>query len=279
MVPALGWVHYSCVNQKEKTMEISFINDVLPSLLGVLVIVNGAYHAKKEEKRKLWVDVVFGIAIMAISIWNSIDNSNNIEHIKDTADSVKSSLEKSLNETRNQRISDSISNEAFQKYVKDTFGIERVGDRAQKITYSSSTTNYFQPAEIKQETPKVTDENNYTFKVEGTKLYISPKEGVWLHPFFQFDSRLLAKNKRITDESEIPIDENSLMLEEVNIENSTFRVYTVRQLKRAIIYNKPLVLDLSSDPGQFIIFGDEGSSTKIYIYQKGKVSWYPSNRP
>lgn len=225
----------------------------------------------KSEKIKNGLVVGVGSFIMIFSVWNAIlqflnDKKNNSE--KAYLHTDIGNIQTTLN---NKITKDSI----FEIYLKDTFGIERQNNKP--IIFNTRIYNLKaqQPKTVPQpKTEGMPDSINYSVKLKNDTLTISPKIGVWVSPFFSFD----AKNEKINDRI-LQVDGTVYSAirypHEITVVNS--KKYYTNTVNMTLTRSKerPLVLDISADKNQYIIFGDEVFPNKRYIYDHGKVNWIP----
>ena len=63
--------------------------------------------------------------------------------------------------------------------------------------------------------------------------------------------------------------------EETIINTTRYKTLTVHL---SLIRDKrnPLILDISANKNQYIIFGDESDPQKRHIYKNGSISWVPN---
>src|SRR5205085_9642874 len=84
-------------------------------------------------KRIVLVELIVGIFIMGSSVYSSITNSETVEGIN----ASKNKLQENVITLLQQRKSDSINKSTFQQYLKDSFDIERLGDKPVKVFYNT----------------------------------------------------------------------------------------------------------------------------------------------
>ena len=116
------------------------ISDFAVPLIGFGVAINSAIETlKKGFKTKDVVDIILGLFIMGFSLSIASDNSDTIIGIR----TDNNNLQKGVTMLLSQRALDSINNYSFQKYLRDSFGIEKKGDKPviynTKIYLSKST--------------------------------------------------------------------------------------------------------------------------------------------
>ncbi len=210
---------------------------------------------------------------MGFSIWLEIEKYDDINTLK----SGNSTLNENVNSLLEKRGIDSTSNATFQKYLKDTFGIERTGNKP--IIYNTKIYNS-NIHESEGVANSSTNSINYGYELSSTKdiLTLYPKTGVWIKPFFSFDASLEKINKNIyeSDGEGKPYSTESGPSEITLINNKKYRTISVfMSLVRSKSY--PLIIDISGDKSQYIVFGDDADPNKRYMYKNGKVNWIPKS--
>lgn len=243
------------------------LTDYALPILGFALIFNAVYFKVKNnklDKKHKW-DIAIGIIICGFSIWSSVNNSQ-------AAETLQSSVNKLL-EKRNE---DSANNSHFQKYLKDTFGIEKVGNEAKIVNRNT----YIRNVTINNTLPNYATPNyskNFGYKLSKNKdtLILFPQEGVWVKPFFAFDASLEEKNSNILQSDGMYQKDSRLPPEETIINGTRYKTLTVHL---SLVRDKinPLILDISANKNQYIIFGDESDRQKRYIYKNGSVTWVPN---
>lgn len=244
---------------------MSFPDISLP-VLAFLITLFLLPSVKDGVKSIHWIIGALSLMVMGFTLWNSHSNSETNVQIRE-----------SLSSAQKDREIDSINDASFQRFMKDSFGIERQGNQAEIINHNlydnRKTYNTINSPLI---SPFINnDATNYELRFSKTKdsLIIYPKNGVWIKPFISFDI-----NKRGINEGLFQGDGMSLettgVTEVTNIEGINYNTLTVfcslirdRQM--------PMYLDISGDKKQYIIFGDASSPEKRYLYQNGKIKWIP----
>ncbi len=251
---------------------MNFFLDIAPSICAFIVALYALPSIKEGIKPKHYLVGGILIIIMGFSIYQASENSE-----------ITGNLSSNMKELLDQRRADSVSNAYFQTYLKDSVGISREGNKA-RIVNQNIYNSYSQVKESPLNPPLVLptispvnitnilpDSINYNFRVSKDSLYISPKEGAWVRPFFATDISNKSKNLNIVEEGMGPMEPADKM----NVNDKIFNVGMYLIYERAVYPKKPIALNLSGNRNQYIIFGEQGSSTKRYIYRRGKVEWIP----
>ena len=97
------------------------VSDFAIPILGFILAVLSARELKEKVSTKKIIELIVGILIMGFSIWASVENSESLNNIN----ASNNNLQAKLDDLFEKRRTDSNNNEIFQKYLKDTFGIER----------------------------------------------------------------------------------------------------------------------------------------------------------
>lgn len=127
--------------------------------------------------------------------------------------------------------------------------------------------------------PSINDDSiNYGFYYLHNKdtLVIYPNKGVWVKPFLSFDAKLDKVNGGVyqSDGMGKAYSTKSGPSEITNVNGENYKTISVyMNIVRSKSY--PIILDMSGDKNQYIIFGDAADPNKRYIYQHGKVRWIP----
>lgn len=246
---------------------MSFIEIVLP-ILGLSLVINSAsslYRTGLEKKDV--VELIIGVLICVFSIWSASSNSTATVKLQASVDSSQSKINMMLS----QRQIDSTNNANFQKYLRDSFGIQVI-DIA---TNSVKRTNNFYTIVSPEKTGISPSENfGYKFSSNRDTLIVFPKSGVWVKPFFSFDASLEKNNSAIFLPDGMSQTDSRLPPEETIINGTRYKTFTMHM---SLVRDKsyPLILDMSADKRQYIIFGDESDPEKRYFYKDGKFSWTP----
>ena len=216
---------------------------------------------KKDRIRDWWLIFVAAL-IMVLTVWNLFIQSSN-----EKADQIeKKSLHTDI-KTIQSKLDIQLKNDNnFESWLKNTYGIERKGDTA--IVYN---TNIYYSKAPKQNVDGIPDSINYSFKLIKDTLVVFPKEGVWVKPFFSFDQKLFKANGEIyqSDGTEYSIPYDITTVNNKKLHTITVDMSLTRSKER------PLVMNISGDKNQYVIFGDEATPSKRYIYEHGKINWIP----
>lgn len=236
---------------------------IVPAGVFILVVVNLWYSGKDWYKKENGFMLFIGIVTMGFSWYQNWTNS-------EQTDTMSSNLETVL---KNQKI-DSTNNAEFQKYLKDSIGIQREGNKANVVS-NTNLTKYYNQYNITQTlntTEGAPDSLNYIVSRRNDSLFISPKNGTWSHGYVAFDTTngdSFEADMSTGMGTAFPVDKIS-----VN-NNKTFNTHIFKMYDRAVYDKSPIILNMRSSPDRYIIFGDEGIPRKRYIYQNRKVKWIP----
>lgn len=252
---------------------MSFLEIIVPAL-GLALIVNSTYGIIRSEKgaaKKEIIELSLGVLICVFSIWSASSNSKTTGKLQSTADSSKNKI----NELLSQRKVDSTNDAKFQQYLKDSLGIQVIDIATNTVR---RTDNFYT---IVNSLPKegLSPSVNYEYKISKNKdsVIVFPKTGVWVKPFFSFDASIQAKNEAILLADGMSITDSRLPPEETIINGVSYKTFTVHlSIVRDKIY--PLILDISADKNQYVIFGDESDPEKRYLYKGGKITWVPKKQ-
>lgn len=96
---------------------MSITDFIVPTLTFILVIKNLYFSPEKWYNAKNLLEILVGICIMTFSIWAAIQSSDST-----------SNLEKNLNKLVSSQTIDSLNNAKFQKYLKDSLGLDKRGN-------------------------------------------------------------------------------------------------------------------------------------------------------
>jgi hypothetical protein len=246
--------------QLKKIISMELTDFALP-ILGFALIFNAVYFkikTNKFDKKHKW-DIAIGIVICGFSIWSSVNNSQYAETLQSSVDKL---IEK--------RDNDSIGNSHFYKYLKDTFGIEKVGNEAKIVnrnTFIKNVTinNSYSPVTLPD------NSQNYFYKFSGDSLLIYPKSGTWIRPFLSFDYEWYNKNGDISQEDGMI----NTIPKQINVRDKKYNIVSyIMSYPRS--KDHPLIINIKGAKGQSIIFGDYVDAEKRYLYENGKVYWIPN---
>lgn len=150
------------------------VADFAVPLLAFGLVVNSVYAGLKTGfKRKEIIELVISFLMLGFSWWIASQNSDTFKSINEKNDLLK----QDVSELLRQRRSDSADNFNFQKYLKDTFGIEKKGDTAIIV----NNTVFIQQALVQKEDQTYTalpDSLNVNVNFKDNILRVSPKEKV-----------------------------------------------------------------------------------------------------
>jgi len=240
------------------------VSDFAIPILGFILAVLSARELKEKISAKKIIELFVGLLIMGFSIWASIENSESLSNISASNQTLQSKLDDLLEKRR----TDSNNNEIFQKYLKDTFGIERQGDKPIKV-YFNDTKNFYSNSESNS---GLADSLNYNVKLMGDILYISPKEGTWSHGYFAFDT---SNSKRFNDMLEEGMGTPNVA-DKISVNNKVLNTHLIKIYDRAVFNDEPIKLNISAYKNGYLIFGEQGNNRKRYLYKQGKVIWIPN---
>jgi hypothetical protein len=221
----------------------------------------------KNEKLngKDWIQIILSIAVFGATLISMFLSSADKEKDKSTIKNLKDNSDKMIAD----RVTDSTNNAAFQRYLKDTFGIGRYGNRP-IITNITTINNVIKNFSLSDKKFSV-DSVNVFLKTKGDIISVAPKEGTWAHAFFYVDSSLSKNNTNIVNEGMGPYYPYQSIL--INGKKSIYSRYIIDD--RAVYLDYPMNINLSGAPQQYVIFGDQGYTGRRWLYKDGKVTWYP----
>ena len=163
------------------------ILNIAPFVCAFIVALYLLPSIKSGVKPIHWIVGSVSLIIMGFSIYQSLEDS-------DEKDNLKTKLEKAASD----RTIDSTNNSYFQKYLKDTFGIEKFGNEA-KIVNANTYVKNITVNNTLSSNPAPDYSKNFGYKLSKNKdkLILFPQNGVWVKPFFAFDASLEEKNTNI----------------------------------------------------------------------------------
>ncbi len=240
-------------------------NILIAILAGATAIVSSSYQRKeeitKEQRRKNSVLISIGLLTMIFTIGNFL-----LQQSKERADNTeKAKLHADINNIQNTLNLQSANDRQFQEYLKDSFGIERT-----KNIPVVNNIRIYNSKSIKSKSEGIPDSLNFVVKLKNDTLFISPKEGAWVRAFIATDISEASKNNNIIQEGM-----GSATPDVMIIKKKKYIVATDMIFERAVYLQKPLIINLSGNLNQYVIFGDQGNNSKRYFYQNGKVIWIP----
>ena len=242
---------------------MSMTDYVIPVLVFILVIRKVYLSKVQWYKKENIFEIIIGILIMGFSIWSSLQTS-------DASQTLNSQLTLLLE----QRTSDSSNNASFQRYLKDSIGLERKGNKASIVNQTAYNLNVqTTPKEKTLSLSQLTASENYGFKFSttGDSLIVYPKAGIWIKPFLSYETSLESKNQHIFQESGIGTsNQTPIVVRNKEYIVSTIFTTTTRSNQR------PLIIDISGARNQSIFFGDDADAEKRYLFEKGKIYWVPN---
>jgi len=248
------------------------------SLLGfvpLIIDVIRKIRLNKKNDYQLSVKEIFdfefvkSLIIGALIFLFAILQNNN-----DNAEKSEASLK---NDTLKIKIDSIISgNHLFYKYLKDTFGIEKNGDTAiitNQTIYNNKTFISQAPPSPNVSENEIPDSINYSVKISGDSLYFSPKKGIWSKAFVGFNMNDWDSIKEFNIISEGVSPGNDFATSVIKNKKYSIGIYSIYE--RSVNPKMPIKLDMKSYKYQFLIFGDQESESKRYLFQDGKVKWFP----
>ena len=170
---------------------MSFL-DIAPSVCAFIISLIALPSIEKGIKSKHYIIGFIAMLIMGFTIYQASENtdiSNAIVTGKDSLINLSNDLLKKIE-------TDSTNNASFQKFVRDTFGIDRSGNKALIYNYNVYKKNIYN---FGNDSVKRNESENYIYKLSKNKdtLVVFPKIGVRIKPFMGFDVRLAAKNQNL----------------------------------------------------------------------------------
>ncbi len=243
--------------------------EMMLALLGFILVVNSATSKRESQKTTKIIKIIVGIFVLLFTLWSYHINSQAINELGITNDTLKLNSRELLA----KRMIDSSNNAGFQKYLRDTFGIERQNNTAMVIDTKIFHAKATQVSGIQQKSinTELQDSVNYDVKLINNTLIISPKQGTWSHGFFAFDTlNGIQFNEMLTEGMGTPN-----LVDKIKINKRIYNTHIFKIYDRPVYMDGPIKLNLSSDLNRYIIFGDQGYPSKRYIYKQGKVSWIP----
>lgn len=168
-------------------MELPFGYLYIPLISLVLLLV-GILKPKINGEGSIGViEIILGVLLFFLSINDNISNTQtsikNVNLLKEVS-SKNDTLIKQSNTASLMRLSDSISNAAFQKDLKDSFGILRNGNKA-VVVNNIHVVKYLSPKSITTDLQEFkTYKNQQVFKTPGSpssiKFYTVSRNGIVL---------------------------------------------------------------------------------------------------
>ena len=232
--------------------------DVVIPALGFIIIIRKIYVAKG-----LWYkfenlsEIIIGLVVMAFSIWFANDAST-------SSASLNSDIQKLIIHANN----DSVSNSAFQIYLKDSFGIERRGNLP--VIINKNTYNLIDRTKPKE--LGIPDSLNYYYYTHKDSLFISPKEGAWVHGYVALDT---GKNDKQGDYINEGMGTANLV-DKIAVNGKIYETHIWRIYNRSTYKDDPISINKDIyGKKRYIIFGEEGNLSKRYFYKNGIVTWIP----
>lgn len=244
------------------------ITDYIVPILGLgLAIISVRKTVLEGWKTLAALELIISILIMGVYIIIALQSSKTNE-----------TLQINVIRLLEARKTDSTNNADFQKYLKDSLGVARDGNKARIVNqfiYNSNVHNETIVQNLKDNS--LPDSINYIFRVVKDSLYISPKEGAWQRAYFSFDTANDKKNASLDNSSKYIVSEGLGPTEpdKIFINNKMYVVYTNLINDRAVYNKKPIALNLAGNRNQYIVFGEQGNATKRYFYKQGRVTWIP----
>jgi len=236
--------------------------DIPLAIIGFAIFVRPLFSIPTGLKLKNYLEILLGVVIMGLTIYSVKSNSDDTEEIK-----------KGVNDLIEKRKSDSTNSADFQRYLKDTFGIEKKGDKAiitNTVIYNSKTVNNTTlPQSTSDDLP---DSLNYLINYKGDSIMISPQTGTWPNGFVALDTGKVARPSDVLYEGVSTINE----VDKIQVDSKTYITHLWRLSDRPIFKKEPVCINLKAyGKNKFIIFGEQGNSNKRYLYIRGKVTWIP----
>lgn len=228
---------------------------VIPVLVFILVVIR-IYFSKElwYKKENVW-EIVIGIFVMGFSIWVSVQTS-------ETTGTLNSSMGKLLE----QRTHDSINNANFQKYLKDSLGIDRKGNIP--VIVNRTIYNTFHEEKPKQN--GLPDSLNYFFKISKDTFFVAPRQGSWAKPIVLFDTSV---------HPHLDMGYGNISPRKIKIENKNYTLDFSMAWTEVPSIEEPYRVMVDKIKFKFLIFGDDANRNKRYIYENGKVRWIPEIYP
>src|SRR5688500_2590903 len=140
---------------------MSFTDFIVP-VLGFVSVIVSAFSLKEGISGKKIAELIVGLLIMGFSIWVAIGNSEAMQIINND----NSILQGNVDNLSEMSVTDSAENSLCQNYLRDTFGIERRGDRPVRVYFDNSQKFYQNACEVKS----VSDSINYDVQLIGNTL-------------------------------------------------------------------------------------------------------------
>lgn len=243
------------------------IVDYIPPVLGFLLIIISVRKAVNEGWNNLALaELIVGVLIAGSSAVSIKLNSSSSKRLQSSIDTLL-----------NNRKVDSVNNEKFKTFLKDSFGIEKRDTTAvisNTYIYNSKSIDTIKKVldTVKTNTT-IPDSLNFSIKILGDSLFLAPKYGAWEKGFVGFDMQNWEAIQKLNILSEGIAPGNDFPVSIIN--NKKYRIGIFSIYERAINPRMPIKLNLTGYKNQFLIFGDQVSETKRYLFQNGKVRWFP----
>lgn len=243
-------------------------------ILAFIPIVRGFNKLRKfriskanvEQKKDAKFELIIGVLVLVFSIGNNITNLAEKQNASDTLSAVSfhvTNLMDTLADTRDT-------------LERRTNSMEKVGLKIDAKTDSIMIVNSKILGAVlianARNNDGFPDSINYLAELKDGKLHLSPRQGVWANFSMYLDTAYFNENS---------LDHPASSLSFINLDPQQFK-YKNRTLIMNRYYgfdpikqDQPLVINLAKHPKQLIIFGDDASLGKRYVYENGKVTWFP----
>ena len=249
-----------------------FLDSILPILAFLLVINSGIDVAKaKGFTRTTAIELIISIFILAFAIWKESDNSDKMQDITNDNKAMKENIDR----LHSERSVDSSNNSAFQKFVHDSLGYERQGNKAVRVYYNTFNQVKSTPNQVTGTPPNsygIPDSLNAEANRIVRQLLINPIEGSWAHAYVALDTTY--DKDKVMDEGAKVSEIQGIGVNGKGYISNVWKIYT-----RAVYKGAPIRVNLwKYGNDNFIIFGDEGYPNRRYMYKSGKVTWIPAGK-
>lgn len=231
--------------------------DIAPSICAFIVALYALPSIKDGIKPKHYIVGAILLLTTGFAIYQASQNSDS-----------SNTMSQNISDLKEARKVDSISNSNFQQYLKDSLGVEKIGDKVtivNKNVYNSFNETIRALKQVVSD-GILPDSTNYKLTISRDTFFFAPKQGTWSRAVVLWDSSMhpdLDMGVSNISKRKIMI-ENKIQILDYNLSNT-----------EVVSKDEPFRIMINKEKVKFLIFGDDVNRNKRYLYKNSKVRWFP----